>query len=1226
MKIKSLIIALLITLMTSVVFAQQSSNDVNFYPEEFKVKNNNKVTIQMGASRGWESISISETNKNKEKFKYISLCTINNNIYAYTKNENTGIYKWEQVSDPLLNSLIDKSNATRLENLSNRIFSDLFYKSVSNSFKNDMKTMGKYFTEKSYVPFYFDVSENSKYDMFYSIAFEDYTAKHIIYGYLNSVSKLYNIEKFTINDDNKIEYNNICAFSLKELSNNTIPTLGNTENLSDCLKKYLDYLYNNEYPLFGNKYITNAEDGSYDKYHAILPKDGEKIALAAKRYLNWAVEYDLGLNKYEVPLMDDVDKLWGEENDEYSYNYWPKEKTKTPFPTDKKGISGNPIPYVKGGIDTPRTFWKKMQLSDNKLKILNKEFSYNLEKNILPFYKLTTYKSFQPGIGSEVFKYAGTDSLGFFTGVISMTEFQSEIKGINGIKSAENLNIYSKKIENITSANYKEYNNKSPEKLIEDIYKTNNVTFSWEDINFITEIVPTFDAIQEGDFLISDNNGNGSIAVVININSNKSVDIVFINEELYGTAKSINISSLMDYTARRLLVYNYYKKKPDNEKVSDVLDKTPDSKMSKISISNKYEATQPNKKDNWRFIPNTGEYLILDGIAIELKNSSCIDLLKLYGKEKYKLCITAKDRDYKENDTNGNINNNYADKFDVAIIDKSNDINKKETYKQNYLIKRKEIELLENGTKIKERQYNYSNPSLFVTLTDSGSIIYKDKTNETGIAGLIGIRPVNSTKAFPGDDLIIGFDVFDVFDDKEYLSKIWTNENDYIAVYDKKMLWRANLYIEETENDWNNMHPWNVPSTGSNGGPVWWDQNKWGNNEWNKKYNFDLITNKFETTALEEGTGIQNVIQIPSTRWYYGFWRSSNPDKVEKENLKTTAYDYQGWDTPFSYVAKIDNQKKLMNQWYSEGKQKYGKPKYLWKKTGATINEMKECLGETFTKNQKDSDIKTIYDNELKSKGITGELNLISKYHEMIFSSDYNPNNAPFNKAGLKLETVGVTLNRSNTDSEAVTLSGRNYYPYVPGLSDSIAYNNTHPDDTISYRVAGTDCIGLVQRSMSYLNNISNNTIYSAINDEKYRREPGGWENSTTKPVTAINNLHSESYAVKIGDKTPVTIIIGTKQEEDEYKEIKIEGYKYFKYLVPGDIAYYPGQHIMIVNSISEPKYTQEGEAYWEDGSGVNILENVYFGSKDIVGVSKKRDLSDLTSDNSSRWTIWRQK
>ena len=53
---------------------------------------------------------------------------------------------------------------------------------------------------------------------------------------------------------------------------------------------------------------------------------------------------------------------------------------------------------------------------------------------------------------------------------------------------------------------------------------------------------------------------------------------------------------------------------------------------------------------------------------------------------------------------------------------------------------------------------------------------------------------------------------------------------DYIAVYDKKMLWRANLYIDKKEKeledrDWNEAHPWNVPCDPATekDSPWWWD-------------------------------------------------------------------------------------------------------------------------------------------------------------------------------------------------------------------------------------------------------------------------------------------------------------------------------------------------------------------------------------------------------------------
>ena len=42
-----------------------------------------------------------------------------------------------------------------------------------------------------------------------------------------------------------------------------------------------------------------------------------------------------------------------------------------------------------------------------------------------------------------------------------------------------------------------------------------------------------------------------------------------------------------------------------------------------------------------------------------------------------------------------------------------------------------------------------------------------------------------------------------------------------VALFDSKLLWRANLYIDDGPQDWNNTHPWNAPPDAG-----------WGVNEW----------------------------------------------------------------------------------------------------------------------------------------------------------------------------------------------------------------------------------------------------------------------------------------------------------------------------------------------------------------------------------------------------------
>ena len=91
---------------------------------------------------------------------------------------------------------------------------------------------------------------------------------------------------------------------------------------------------------------------------AIGEEEREKIVRAAERYLRWGVEYKIAGSetKGEKQIYNKVREKWGIENEgeeTRENNYWAEEE----FP------EGNAIAYVKGGIDTPRTFWKKLGVS-----------------------------------------------------------------------------------------------------------------------------------------------------------------------------------------------------------------------------------------------------------------------------------------------------------------------------------------------------------------------------------------------------------------------------------------------------------------------------------------------------------------------------------------------------------------------------------------------------------------------------------------------------------------------------------------------------------------------------------------------------------------------------------------------------------------------------------------------------------------------------------------------
>ena len=162
----------------------------------------------------------------------------------------------------------------------------------------------------------------------------------------------------------------------------------------------------------------------------------------------------------------------------------------------------------------------------------------------------------------------------------------------------------------------------------------------------------------------------------------------------------------------------------------------------------------------------------------------------------------------------------------------------------------------------------------------------------------------SSIAAYAGDDLLLIFKVKSKNSSGEVLSEndFKVKDSDYIAVYDKKLLWRANLYIDKPDKDlenadWNNVHPW----TGEEG---------YGTNEWNKTY--DGSQTKDKLSELDAGDGGQVVSY--SRFEGYTLLRSKVGDLAETDSV---SYDYNygaidAWDSPFDFVWKMVKQKEAL--------------------------------------------------------------------------------------------------------------------------------------------------------------------------------------------------------------------------------------------------------------------------------------------------------------------------
>lgn len=235
-----------------------------------------------------------------------------------------------------------------------------------------------------------------------------------------------------------------------------------------------------------------------------------------------------------------------------------------------------------------------------------------------------------------------------------------------------------------------------------------------------------------------------------------------------------------------------------------------------------------------RWIPNTGEYLVLSKVRYTLKNNALV-LQDLQGISTYNLEVYidgAIDRGYDESKSGtefGNIYNNSECKFEVALVRGDGaqaSIKKIGTLVKNidkpwlYHMDYSDSDLYDNTGKNKNSTLSrFEQNRIWVDTT--GRIIGIVQ----GDAGYsLAIRPENAISAYPGDDLLLRFGIRKqneteaiVLDysnqDKPYQAIATMKDSDYIAVYDKKMLWRANLYIDEgVGKDWNDAFPWNDPA------------------------------------------------------------------------------------------------------------------------------------------------------------------------------------------------------------------------------------------------------------------------------------------------------------------------------------------------------------------------------------------------------------------------------
>ena len=953
-----------------------------------------------------------------------------------------------------------------------------------------------------------------------------------------------------LKDSNNTSYKMLSVLIYDTLNKSMRKENGHFANLYNTdsnvvIRKYLQTAMKNNRNVYFSELEQNKKAIIASKFESITKNEGLKIAQEAQKYLDHSVEkkgvrYDKNII---LALIEWLTNNSGRKSDEYF---------------DNTGNKGYGLPYLEKSFDTPRTFNNKI-IKNNNAK-------------------------------------GGCDDIGFLNGIL----YSSNIKTYVPVNTLDKIyNEYLNSISNSTS------------------YEIGEQLISFSDLNKISMPVSDLTEASVGDIIIFDktatrNNGNSvseikkKIGIIVEpvicnqvfgTNQKQSLGnltVIWMNEEkgaektklseIWKTEEGFEVPKFTEI--RRIL-------KNGNSSNANINWNVYDNKVvdANVEINWMRESTQVSG-EQYRWIPNTGEYLSLEKIKFHAYNQLGVSVK---GNSWRVFLSGAKDRDWTEGNTQGNIYNNSGCKFDIQLGDKTGILQKNSTDKSRY--------------DISWTNCNSDYGPEFIIEADN-LLYYYDYSMNYGIKRPVElkIRPESSEAARPGDDLLLEFTLREINTDKKFT--ITVPADNYIAVYDKKMLWRANLYLNKPEDtlggeDWNNAHPWDAPNSDSYDSNIWFGKNEWNNPETNY-----------------DGVPGGQVISIPSTKWYHGTNLSAGDNNkrafdssVQKDVINATAYDYQGWDSPYSYNDKLKIQKNLMNLWYSDSGTKFNTRVDAWPEncdTFTTIEQFITYLGEKSVGSETDLDkLKKLYKKfkTNKDERWNGELNT-KNYNEYVFDYNYGKLQSPYND-GLSPQFF----------DEKVLKAENNEAAYIPGLSNSIMYEGSgYPNGKISKIVAGVDCIGFVQRSAAY--GTKENTIYSALKNKSFF-DPPMWNNDTVpNSPSAIDNFHSTNYAVKISDKN------NPKKSETIIENgvpVVRKLYESLKYAVPGDIVWYSGQHIMIISYISAP--SGNDGLYIQDD--VNVIESVYNNLAVTYGVGKNRNLNKLKSSASSDvkdWEIWRQK
>jgi hypothetical protein len=694
---------------------------------------------------------------------------------------------------------------------------------------------------------------------------------------------------------------------------------------------YLYFCCSQNRPLFSG--IVNALSTDFfdtDQYRELSAEEGLALARNAMRYYTWGVEYLAGADHHYrggsffnsiITNYNREEKTWdvpwfnnggagSRENDYWPSALYPLEKTPapvipatfvdsitvddiaaqgspafdSPFPG---GGTGYPLPYLRHGNDTPRSFAQKMAAQTR------------------------ASLSSVPGSGPPIPTTRGARSLPCDAGVDSMGILKGSLAMIPESDGAR--------------------------------WPVFGETSGASELEQNSVILPDLSLARPGDLVLryreeSRDNWQAEIGIVAGFRKGASpipaaggdqkeaMENIFLitARETYGQVRLVSWSGFVSgedgFHLRRLLVRQSGNTASSSLRVEtwDLLDPLP------VTMETEFRAMEEQDRRNGggvreRWIPNTGEYLVLGDIRLAAKNAAGIflDSGQDSGVELY--LSGALDRGYDPQwaaSTYGNIyNNSPGSKFEIALVSES----KKEIVP---------LGIMEQDTAGHYSLRYYENVSCGFRVSAEGKLFARlnDGSNRNYYPG---IRPLGPGGAKPGDDLLLEFAArprdsaepfrYEINSDLGTVvleTRFRAAEKDYLAVYDKKLLWRANLYIDEGDGDWNDLHPWNAPPQSGEKTSVWWDLS-WGYNSWNSG-----------SAAAVPGGQVTAI--APWTRW--------NDNATV---FGAVAYGWGCWDSVPGFNEELNEQRELIAQGRDREHQNYQPAEFerlLWTRDSAAPN------------------------------------------------------------------------------------------------------------------------------------------------------------------------------------------------------------------------------------------------------------------------------------------------